>query len=65
MSNIQSQRWLIDRRHFLRGIGTTIALPLLDAMMSEIGLKLGDTQSLADALTEAAKPAPGSEAKSD
>ena len=33
MSNIQSQRWLIDRRHFLRGIGTTIALPLLDAMI--------------------------------
>ncbi len=33
MSNIQSQRWLINRRHFLRGLGTTMALPLLDAMV--------------------------------
>ena len=33
MSNIQSQRWLLNRRHFLRGIGTTMALPLLDAMI--------------------------------
>lgn len=31
--NIQSQRWLLNRRHFLRGIGTTVALPLLDAMI--------------------------------
>ncbi len=33
MSNIISQRWLLNRRHFLRGLGTTMALPLLDAMM--------------------------------
>ena len=33
MSNIQSQRWLLNRRHFLRGLGTTMALPLLDAMV--------------------------------
>ncbi|OWK45448.1 DUF1552 domain-containing protein [Fimbriiglobus ruber] len=32
MSNILSQRWLLDRRHFLRGAGATVALPLLDAM---------------------------------
>ena len=32
MSNIQTQRWLVSRRHFLRGIGACIALPLLDAM---------------------------------
>ncbi len=32
MSNILSQRWLLSRRHFLRGIGATVALPLLDAM---------------------------------
>ena len=32
MSNIQSQRWLLSRRHFLRGLGTTMALPMLDAM---------------------------------
>jgi hypothetical protein len=32
MSNFLSQRWLIDRRHFLRGVGAAIALPLLDAM---------------------------------
>ncbi|MGB8168753.1 MAG: DUF1552 domain-containing protein [Chthoniobacteraceae bacterium] len=32
MSNILSQRWLLDRRHFLRGLGAMMALPLLDAM---------------------------------
>lgn len=32
MSNILSQRWLLSRRHFLRGCGTVMALPLLDAM---------------------------------
>ena len=32
MSNIRSQRWLLDRRHALRGLGAIIALPLLDAM---------------------------------
>jgi hypothetical protein len=32
MSNILSQRWLINRRHFLRGLGATVALPFLDAM---------------------------------
>lgn len=33
MSNIATQRWLLNRRHFLRGLGTTLALPLLDAMV--------------------------------
>ena len=33
MSNILSQRWLLDRRHFLRGLGATVALPLLNAMI--------------------------------
>ena len=28
MSNILSQRWLLSRRHFLRGVGATMALPL-------------------------------------
>ncbi len=32
MSNILSQRWLLNRRHFLRGLGATVALPFLDAM---------------------------------
>ena len=32
MSNILAQRWLLDRRHFLRGVGATVALPLLDSM---------------------------------
>ena len=32
MSNILSQRWLLPRRHFLRGLGTLMSLPLLDAM---------------------------------
>ena len=31
--NILSQRWILNRRHFLRGFGTTVALPLLDAMI--------------------------------
>ncbi len=33
MSNIRSNRWLLGRRHFLRGVGAAMALPLLDAMM--------------------------------
>lgn len=33
MANLRSQRWLLNRRHFLRGLGATIALPLLDAMI--------------------------------
>jgi hypothetical protein len=32
MSNPLAQRWLLSRRHFLRGVGTAMALPLLDAM---------------------------------
>src|SRR3954470_13213323 len=32
MSNIRSQNWLISRRTMLRGLGATIALPLLNAM---------------------------------
>lgn len=32
MSNIRSQKWLLDRRHVLKGIGATIALPLLECM---------------------------------
>ena len=32
MSNFLSQRWLINRRQLLRGVGAAIALPFLDAM---------------------------------
>jgi hypothetical protein len=32
MANAYKQNWLIDRRHFLRGAGTALALPLLDCM---------------------------------
>jgi hypothetical protein len=32
MSHIIAQRWLLDRRRFLRGAGAAVALPLLDAM---------------------------------
>ena len=32
MSNILTQSWYIDRRRALRGLGTFIALPLLDCM---------------------------------
>ena len=33
MSNIQTQSWLINRRHTLRALGTSLALPLLDCMV--------------------------------
>jgi hypothetical protein len=33
MSNIRTQNWLLSRRHFLRGAGAAVALPLLDCMM--------------------------------
>jgi len=32
VSNIRRQNWLLGRRHFLRGAGAAIALPLLDCM---------------------------------
>ncbi|MCA9122419.1 MAG: DUF1552 domain-containing protein [Planctomycetales bacterium] len=32
MSNARSQAWLLDRRHLLRGLGASLALPLLDCM---------------------------------
>src|SRR5690606_15948985 len=32
MSNITTQRWLLNRRHFLRGVGAAVALPLLSSM---------------------------------
>lgn len=32
MSKYYSERWLIDRRHVLRGVGAAIALPLLNCM---------------------------------
>jgi len=31
--NILTQRWLLNRRHFLRGLGTMMVLPFLDAMV--------------------------------
>ena len=33
MSNFITQHWLLNRRHFLRGAGAALALPLLDAMI--------------------------------
>jgi hypothetical protein len=32
MAQFLTQRWLLNRRHFLRGVGAAVALPLLDAM---------------------------------
>jgi hypothetical protein len=32
MANIQSNRWQLERRTLLKGIGATLALPVLDAM---------------------------------
>lgn len=37
MSNLRTQSWLISRRHLLRGLGASLALPLLDCM-SPLGL---------------------------
>ena len=45
MSNFISKRWQLSRRHFLRGIGAAVALPLFDCMRP--------SRVLAD---EAAKP---------
>ena len=33
MANINTRDWLLDRRHFLRGVGVTMALPLLECML--------------------------------
>src|SRR5690242_7538228 len=33
MSNILGQKWLLNRRHFLRGAGAAVALPLLNCMV--------------------------------
>lgn len=33
MSNILTHKWLLNRRHVLRGIGASVALPLLDCMV--------------------------------
>ena len=33
MSNIQTHSWLVDRRHVLRGLGSFIALPMLECMV--------------------------------
>lgn len=38
--NFQSQNWLISRRHFLRGVGTSVALPMLDCMRPLRGASL-------------------------
>jgi hypothetical protein len=32
MANLQTHRWQLERRTFLKGIGATLALPVLDAM---------------------------------
>ncbi len=35
MSNISRKRWQLNRRHVLRGLGATVALPLLNCMRPE------------------------------
>ena len=44
MSHIQTQSWLIDRRHALRALGTCISLPMLECM---IPLRAAEQQSAA------------------
>ena len=46
MSSINTQRWLLGRRHFLRSMGTTVALPLLDAMIPARGLAAAEPSGL-------------------
>ncbi|MBA3938376.1 MAG: DUF1552 domain-containing protein, partial [Planctomycetes bacterium] len=46
MSNLLTQRWLLSRRHFLRGAGAAIALPLLGAM---VPLRAGEPAAAAAA----------------
>src|SRR5947208_5341768 len=48
MGNVLAQKWLLSRRHFLRGVGAAVAFPLLNCMTP-----LG---SVAAAATVAAKP---------
>src|SRR5258708_3567580 len=44
MANFLSQNWLLNRRHVLRGLGVTLALPLLDCMRP---LRAAETKSRA------------------
>ncbi|WP_437206550.1 DUF1552 domain-containing protein [Planctomicrobium sp. SH664] len=37
MSNIITHKWLLNRRHLLRGLGAAVALPLLDCMRPLLG----------------------------
>ncbi len=37
MANFLSQNWLLNRRHVLRGLGVSLALPLLDCMTPLLG----------------------------
>lgn len=37
MSNVLAQNWLINRRHALRGLGVTMALPMLNCMRPIFG----------------------------
>ncbi len=41
MSNINTQSWRLPRRHFLRGLGATIALPFLDCMRPAMAAAAG------------------------
>lgn len=45
MAHISTQKWRIDRRHLLRGVGVTLALPLLHCMRPGTALSAGDRPS--------------------
>ncbi len=51
MSNINTNKWMINRRHMLRGLGAAIALPMLDCMKFD-----GLAARAADALPTPTKP---------
>ena len=41
MANIQTNRWHLNRRHALRGLGATLALPFFEAMRPLYGQAAG------------------------
>lgn len=42
MAHFLSQKWLLNRRHFLRGLGVSLALPMLDCMRPLRATESGD-----------------------
>ena len=52
MSNFLTQRWLLNRRHFLRGLGATVALPGARRKMKDRQVPFLDRLKAALGITE-------------